>query len=84
MRGPQQGGGAKAEDENGNGQRDRGEQETDTGEHFWVRFRLRKLCLRGPWSQDGNAVATMEVGGPRSPPRIRPGSTIAQALFSIC
>lgn len=84
MRGPQQGGRAKAKDENGNGQRDSGEQETDAGEHFWVRFRLRGLCLRGPWSQNGNAVTTMEVDRPRSPPRIRLGSTIPQALFSVC
>ena len=82
MRGPQQGGGAKAEDENRNRQRDSGEQETETGEHFWVRFRLRKLGLRGPWSQNVNAVTTVEV--PRSPPRIRLGSTIPQAPFSVC
>jgi hypothetical protein len=40
--------------------------------------------LRGPWSQNGNAVTTVEVNGARSPPRIRPGSTIPQALFSVC
>ena len=79
---PQQGGRTEAEDENRNRQRDSGEQETDTGEHFWVRFRLRKLCLRWPWSQNVNAVTTVEV--PRSPPRIRLGSTIPQALFSVC
>src|ERR1700749_1715255 len=34
MRGPQQGSCAEAEDENGDGQRDGGEQEADAGEHF--------------------------------------------------
>src|SRR5262249_44619381 len=59
MRGPQQGGRAEAEDENRNTQRDCGEQETNSGEHFWVRFRHRKFGLRGPWSQNGNAVTTV-------------------------
>ena len=44
MRGAQQGSSAQAENENGDGQGDRGEQETEAGEHFWVRFRLGRLA----------------------------------------
>ena len=84
MRGSEQGGRAKAEDENGDTQRNSAEQETETGEHCWIRFRLREPLLARALEPNGNAVITVEVNGPRSPPRIRLGSTIPQALFSVC
>jgi len=50
MRGPQQGSCTEAEDENGDGQRDGGEQETDAGEHFGYDSATADLPP-GPWSQ---------------------------------
>jgi len=44
MRGAQQRGRAEAENENGDGKDDRGEQETEAGEHFWIRFRLDRTA----------------------------------------
>ena len=58
MRGPEQGGRTKAEDENGDTQRNSGEQETKTGEHCWGRFRLRKPLLAKALEPNGNAVIT--------------------------
>ena len=80
VRGAQQGGRAEAEDENGDGQGDRGEQETEAGEHFWIRFRLGRTAA-GALEPKGNAVIT-EVDQPRSPSRIRLDSRIPQALFT--
>ena len=54
MRGPQQGGSAEAKDEDGNGQRDGGEQEADAGEHFWMRF--RRGGIAGALEPKWNAV----------------------------
>jgi len=52
MGGPQQGGCTETEDENGDGQHNSGEQETEAGEHFGYDSAAAGL-LRGPWSQMG-------------------------------
>src|ERR1700750_1683683 len=61
MRGAQQGSCAEAEDENGDGQRDGGEQEADAGEHFWVRFRHGESAA-GALEPKVNAVTTRGGG----------------------
>ena len=61
MRGPQQGGRAEAEDENGDGQRDGGDQEAEAGEHFWVRFRHGGPAA-GALEPKWNAVITAGAG----------------------
>jgi hypothetical protein len=57
VRGPQQGRRADAENQNRDAQRDGGEQETEAGEHFWVRFRLGSISCEGPGAKE-NAVTT--------------------------
>ena len=63
MRGPQQGGCAEAEDENGDGQRDGGEQETDAGEHFGYDSAAADWPP-GPWSQMETRLLLLELERP--------------------